>query len=310
MNEPLVSIVIPTLNSAKTVRNTMESLRNLDYNNFEIIVVDGNSTDNTLNIIDEYKSKYNIRIITEPKRGRGVAYNRGMKEANGKYVAYLDSDAQIGSKGWIRNAVNMMENDDKIAVVFTKVYSPSNSKFFQKSIDSFLCKGYTTANGAVYRKDAVIKVGGFNENMNYMQEDELLYKLQKAGYTFKVNFDDKIYHYHRDSIKGYIKQNMEAAIGAKLYYSYTKQSWIVKDSVMRISIFVLSIILLGILIYKIPIGIAALFLVFYLGLFFKVNMETCKQYKWSRYTLLSPLLIYLSIVGFSIGFLTISTNKK
>ena len=108
-------------------------------------------------------------------------------ESKGKYVALLDSDATLATPGRISDAVKVMEADERVAVVFTKMYSPPDSTVTQKAIDTFLCKGFTLANGAVYRRDAVLKVCGFNEKMNYMQEDELLFRLKRAGYTFYVN---------------------------------------------------------------------------------------------------------------------------
>ncbi|MFP3202687.1 MAG: glycosyltransferase [Sulfolobus sp.] len=303
--EPLVSIVIPTLNSAKTIRKTLESIKLLNYSNVELIVIDGKSDDGTLDIVKEYKNVYNLRIVIEERRGRGVAYNRGVLESKGKYVAFLDSDATIATPGWISDAVKVMETDDKVAVVFTKVYSPPDSTIMQKAIDTFLCKGFTTANGAVYRRDAVLKVGGFNEKMNYLQEDELLHRLKKAGYTFYVNYSDYIYHYHRNSLRSYIKQNVEAAKGAKAYKAFTGEKWIVKDSITRLLTLLISIALSVILIV---IGKILLFLglivLFYVMLYIKVNLETCKQYKRSKYTLLAPFLIYISLIGFFIGYVS------
>ena len=303
--EPLVSIVIPTLNSAKTIRKTLESIKLLNYSNVELIVVDGKSDDGTLDIVKEYKNVYNLRIVIEERRGRGVAYNRGVLESKGKYVAFLDSDATIATPGWISDAVKVMETDDKVAVVFTKVYSPPDSTIMQKAIDTFLCKGFTTANGAVYRRDAVLKVGGFNEKMNYLQEDELLHRLKKAGYTFYVNYSDYIYHYHRNSLRSYIKQNVEAAKGAKAYKAFTGEKWIVKDSIMRLLTLLISVALSVILIVTSKILLfLALILLFYVMLYIKVNLETCKQYKRSKYTLLAPFLIYMSLIGFFIGYLS------
>ena len=303
--EPLVSIVIPTLNSAKTIRKTLESIKLLNYSNVELIVVDGKSDDGTLDIVKEYKNVYNLRIVIEERRGRGVAYNRGVLESKGKYVAFLDSDATIATPGWISDAVKVMETDDKVAVVFTKVYSPPDSTIMQKAIDTFLCKGFTTANGAVYRRDAVLKVGGFNEKMNYLQEDELLHRLKKAGYTFYVNYSDYIYHYHRNSLRSYIKQNVEAAKGAKAYKAFTGEKWIVKDSIMRLLTLLISVALSVILIVTSKILLfLALILLFYVMLYIKVNLETCKQYKRSKHTLLAPFLIYMSLIGFFIGYLS------
>ncbi|NON63040.1 glycosyltransferase family 2 protein [Acidianus sp. RZ1] len=304
LEDPLVSLVIPTLNSGKTVRKTLESIKNLDYTNFEIIVVDGNSTDDTLDIVREYSSSYPLRVVVEEKKGRGPAYNRGIIESKGKYVAFLDSDAMIATPGWIRRAINIMQNDDKIAVVFTKVYSPPDSSLMQKSIDTFLCKGYTTANGAIYRRDIVEKVGMFNDRMNYMQEDELLFKLTKEGYKFAVNYNDKIYHYHRNTFTAYIKQNAEAAKGAKDYAKFVGNRKFLFVSELRVASFIISIgILIALLLFS-PLLVPILIAISYLALVLKVNKETCSIYRNSKYVILAPFMIYLSLAGFTVGFLT------
>ncbi|MEM0172215.1 MAG: glycosyltransferase family 2 protein [Thermoproteota archaeon] len=305
MHEPLVSIVVPTFNSAKTIAKTLESLRSIDYSNYEIIIVDGGSDDGTLEIVKKFGIN---KIVVERRRGRGIAYNTGLLEAKGRYVAFLDSDAFVGTRSWIANAVNIMEKDYKVAVVFTKVYAPPDASFLQKVIDTFLCKGFTTANGAIYRKDAVLGVGGFNERMNYMQEDELLHRLLKAGYKYHVNLNDKIFHYHRNSIKAYMHQNIEAGAGSKIYYRLTRDRRALVDSLTRICSFILSALLLLIVIFIpwsllfIPAG--------YLFILVKVIKETHPLYKRSRYVLFSPFLIYLSLIGFTIGYLKESLQKS
>ncbi|MCR8463601.1 MAG: glycosyltransferase family 2 protein [Candidatus Korarchaeota archaeon] len=298
MHEPMVSIVIPTFNSAKTIAKALESLRSIDYSNYEIIIVDGGSYDGTLEIVRKFGVN---KIVVERRRGRGVAYNTGLLKAKGKYVAFLDSDAFVGTPSWIANAVNVMEKDSKVAVVFTKVYAPPDASFLQKAIDTFLCKGFTTANGAVYRKDVVIGVGGFNERMNYMQEDELLYRLLKAGYKYHVNLSDKIFHYHRNSIKAYIRQNIEAGEGSKIYYRLTRDRRALIDSLTRICSLIISALLLLTATFSpwslllLPAG--------YLFVLVKVIKETHPIYKCSKYVLFSPFLIYLSLIGFTIGYL-------
>jgi glycosyltransferase involved in cell wall biosynthesis len=306
--EPLVTIVVATKNSAKTVKKTMESISNLDYKNFEVLVVDGNSTDNTIDIIKAFSSLYKIRIITEEKKGRGAAYNRGIMEAEGKFVAFLDSDAMVATPSWIRFAVSAMEKDLQIGVVFTKVFSPSDSSFMQKAIDAFLCKGFTTANGAIYRKDAVVKAGGFNVNMNYMQEDELLKKLTDAGYKYIVNENDVIFHYHRNTLSSYIKQNVESAIGARMYREFTGQNWVIKDGTLRVSTLLFVTLMTISLAIFYPLLVIPFLALVYAGLFLKVNKETCSRYKWSRYTLGSPFFIMLSLLGYSIGFLSVKAE--
>jgi glycosyltransferase involved in cell wall biosynthesis len=302
VEEPLVSIVVPTLNSARTVRRTMESLRSLDYHNFEVVVVDGLSEDETLRIVEEFQAYYHLRVVVEPRRGRGVAYNRGIQESRGKYVAFLDSDATVATPTWIKRVVEVMERDPQVGVVFTKVFAPPDSSFLQKSIDTFLCKGSTTANGAVYRREAVLKVGGFNQAMNYMQEDELLYRLRRSGYSSVVNQIDFVYHYHRASLVSYLRQNAEAAVGARTYYALTGERRSLVDSAVRLGLLWGSLAAVGALaLFHLYAFIPLLAVLGYTGLLVKVQRETCRQYKLSKYLLGAPLLIYLSLLGFSLG---------
>jgi len=94
-----VSIIVPTLNSSPYIIKTLESIVNQDFKDFEIIVIDGNSTDDTIKIVRKFlKEKqtiekiFNYKVICEKKKGIGHARNIGLKHSKGKYVFFLDSD--------------------------------------------------------------------------------------------------------------------------------------------------------------------------------------------------------------------------
>ena len=93
MNE-LVSIITPTFNTEKFIRATIESVLNQSYQNWEMILVDDASTDETVSIIKEFAQKDNRLKLTElPKNsGNGFARNIALEKATGKYIAYLDAD--------------------------------------------------------------------------------------------------------------------------------------------------------------------------------------------------------------------------
>ena len=93
MNE-LVSIITPTFNAEKFIRATIESVQNQSYQNWEMILVDDASTDETVSIIKEFAQKDNRLKLTElPKNsGNGFARNIALEKATGKYIAYLDAD--------------------------------------------------------------------------------------------------------------------------------------------------------------------------------------------------------------------------
>jgi glycosyltransferase involved in cell wall biosynthesis len=93
MND-LVSILIPTYNTEKFIRSTIESVQNQTYTNWEMILVDDASTDNTIVIIEEFaQNDSRIKLFKLPEnRGNGFARNAALEKATGKYIAYLDAD--------------------------------------------------------------------------------------------------------------------------------------------------------------------------------------------------------------------------
>ncbi|MBO9582990.1 MAG: glycosyltransferase family 2 protein [Flavobacterium sp.] len=93
MNE-LVSIIVPTYNTEKFIRQTIESVQNQTYPNWEMILADDGSTDNTVKIIEEFAEKDNrIKLFKLPEnKGNGFARNTALEKATGKYIAYLDAD--------------------------------------------------------------------------------------------------------------------------------------------------------------------------------------------------------------------------
>jgi len=94
MNEknPTVSVIIPTYNRAHTIGRAIKSVLNQTYQDFEIIVVDDGSTDNTEEVVKSFRDK-RIRYIQHKKnKGAAAARNTGIKSAKGKYIAFQDSD--------------------------------------------------------------------------------------------------------------------------------------------------------------------------------------------------------------------------
>jgi glycosyltransferase involved in cell wall biosynthesis len=89
---PLISIITVCFNSERTIKKTIESVLYQEYNFFEYIIVDGNSSDSTLQIINEFNLDKRISIISEPDKGIYDAINKGINKANGEIIAILNSD--------------------------------------------------------------------------------------------------------------------------------------------------------------------------------------------------------------------------
>ena len=134
MLQPLISIITPNFNSEKFISETIESVLNQSYRNWELIIVDDFSTDNSLNLINKFISKESrISLIKLSKNsGPAITRNQGIKVAKGDYLAFLDSD-----DSWFTNKLekqlNFMEQKD-IAFSFTSYYSFDENKNDRKLI--------------------------------------------------------------------------------------------------------------------------------------------------------------------------------
>ncbi|MEQ1883796.1 MAG: glycosyltransferase family 2 protein [Bryobacteraceae bacterium] len=113
-NSPLVTLVTPSLNSAAFIEETLQSVAAQDYPNIEHIVVDGGSTDGTLEIAARYP---NVRVLTGKDRGAADAINRGFRESHGVYFNYLNSDDLL-LPGAIRAMVDALEHSPEYAGVY------------------------------------------------------------------------------------------------------------------------------------------------------------------------------------------------
>lgn len=93
-DQTLVSVITPTYNSKDYIRDTIESVKNQTYTNWEMVIVDDGSTDETISIINKYQEEdARIRLIKlERNQGAAIARNTAIQNANGRYIAFLDSD--------------------------------------------------------------------------------------------------------------------------------------------------------------------------------------------------------------------------
>lgn len=117
-SEPLVSIVTPSYNQGAFIEETLRSVKNQMYGNVEHIVVDGGSTDETLDVLHEYESEYELRWVSEPDDGQSDAVNKGLEMANGEIVGWLNSDDVYFCKQALTTIVEAFASNSRPDIVY------------------------------------------------------------------------------------------------------------------------------------------------------------------------------------------------
>ncbi|MBR8837858.1 MAG: glycosyltransferase family 2 protein [Stigonema ocellatum SAG 48.90 = DSM 106950] len=196
INHPKVSVIIPTYNRRQYIERAIESVLKQTYTDYELIVVDDASTDEGVNFITE---KYPaIRLIILPENhGAGRARNEGINIARGSFIAFLDSDDEW-KPNYLETQLKYIQGNPNIVLSFCGCVHQKQDG----SIEKFSCKPWLpypnltyhllsenfilTASIVVVSKDALNKVGYFNESLRLGQDKELFLRLFCLGEVVHV----------------------------------------------------------------------------------------------------------------------------
>ncbi len=187
---PLVSIVILNWNKKDEVRESIASVFKQTYKNFEVIVVDNNSTDGSREMLEN--SGLDIRLIKlEENKGVAGGRNIGIKTAKGDFIFFLDDDAIIDTVNGIELLVNKMREVPKMGVICCKIVNYhtkgiENFYFRQADKKSIEREFYVTdfsGGASIIRRSIMDKVGCYREDsLRQMEEADLSYRILDAGY--------------------------------------------------------------------------------------------------------------------------------
>lgn len=190
-NRPFFSIVIANYNYGSMIATAIESILHQDCDDYEIIVVDGGSSDNSVDVIKQYQ-KHIAWWVSEPDTGQSNAFNKGFSHANGRFFTWLNADDILlpGSlmavkktllshptASWATaNQVRFLEENKKIiSAEWGPNYLPS---WLQGEGRTYVCFGPT----AFWSREAYGKVGPIDEAMHLAMDIDYWIRLGKAGY--------------------------------------------------------------------------------------------------------------------------------
>ena len=231
--QPKVSIVAVNHNGERFLPKLIDSLKKTKYPNYEIIIVDNGSIDNSLKIIEKYSSK--IKVLRCADQGFARGCNAGIKASSphAEYVVILNEDMYV-HPDWLSHLVETMQSDKKIALVGYARLFPESDKIemlghkctnvnLAKSrkigaghnLKEYFSKGVIEVDFCLglMRKSVLEDIGLFDgKNFLMYEEVDICRRMQDAGYKILINPKSKVWHFGSQTIK--------KASAFRIYYGY------------------------------------------------------------------------------------------
>src|SRR5258708_496331 len=223
---PRVSVVVCAYNAERTMEACLASLEILDYPDYEVIVVNDGSTDRTLEISERFPF---CRIISQPNKGLSVARNVGAEAATGEIVAYTDSDC-VADPDWLTYLVARMESGNLAACGGPNFPPPEDSLVpaavavspggpTHVLISDEVAEHIAGCNMA-FRRDALLALGGFDPQYRAAGDDvDICWRFQDAGHTIGFSPAAVVWHFRRNTVPAYLKQQRGYGKAEALVYA-------------------------------------------------------------------------------------------
>ena len=183
--KPLVSIITVCFNSEKTIQKTIESVLNQNYSNYEYIIIDGKSEDDTLAIIDEYCKKNNkIKVISEKDSGIYNAMNKGIKMAKGELIGIINSDDWYENDAIEKIVEEYINYGEGIYYGMERKIRDGKEYSIERNNINFISEKMIQHSTCFVGKSIYDRYGGFNENYKYSADYELMIKMKDNNVKF------------------------------------------------------------------------------------------------------------------------------
>lgn len=218
---PTISVIIPTYNSEKTIHKTIESVLNQTFTDFELIIVNDDSQDSTLDIISQFQDP-RIKVFSYPHAGGNVSRNRGLKVSVGEFISFLDAD-DIWTPDKLQLQLQALKAEVKAKVAY------SWTDYIDQKGDFLLSGTHITANGDVYeqllvtnflengsnpliRREAVITLGGFDESLSAAQDWDMWLRLAHQFHFVAVPSVQILYRISGNSLSSNLARQEKACL--------------------------------------------------------------------------------------------------
>lgn len=230
---PLISIITPSYNQGKFIERTIKSVLNQNYPNLEYIVMDGGSTDGTLDVLKKYENK--ITWVSEPDNGQTHAINKGFKIAKGDILAYLNSDDTY-EVGTLKKIANYFKKHPRVAFLYGKgrIIDENDKElgFYQsKTTDhNSLAEHCPISQPTTFwRRKVYEEIGEFNEEYQFTMDYEYWIRVSKKfklHYLKNTTLANARVHQDAKTSSFYTKLHLDAIKVVKAHYGKVHFEWI------------------------------------------------------------------------------------
>lgn len=209
---PRVSVVVCSYNGARTLEQCLQSLAALDYANYEVIVVNDGSTDDTRSILSRFPS---VRVVHQDNLGLSAARNAGLQVATGALVAYTDADCFVDPH-WLTHLVYQFQRTDAAAVGGPNLTPPDGwlagcvaASPGQPThvLESDHVAEHIPGCNMAFRREALLAIDGFDVLYRKAGDDvDVCWRLQQAGYWITFAPGAFVWHHRRQNPRAYLRQ--------------------------------------------------------------------------------------------------------
>ncbi len=193
-----VSVILTVYNRAIYLNRSIDSLLKQSFKNWELIAIDDGSEDNSFQILKDYYSKFpNIKIMRHENIKLPLSRNRGIKNASGKYLTFLDSDDEY-EVDHLLTRVRYLEEHHAVDLIHGGVNIIGDEYVRDKNNPKKFIHLSKCTIGATFfgKRNVFLELDGFR-NLNYSEDSEFLERAEKYFHVDKVDFNT--YRYHRDT---------------------------------------------------------------------------------------------------------------
>lgn len=295
-----VSFVVAAYNEEDVLGDCLESILSQGYEDFEIIVVDDGSTDQTSEVAETYVIRSSeVRLATNrSNRGSSYTWNRGVSEANGKIVCFIDADCVL-SKSWLRRTVDCFA-EEEVSVLYGPDLTHPKDGVFAQAVGLGIERGMIPvliAGNSAFLRSTFLELGGFDEYLRYQEDLDLWKRMQKLGLQPLFNSELIVYHRRESTIREYFQQCYFAV--HELFPVWIKHG-LDQNAIKPLTLISL-LVLLASFLWVPPLDLSRISIATYFSLFFAV--WAWRGIPKTKAQLLLPLVYAINYVASITGFL-------